>query len=92
MRSQLFGLEELGYNQAIEQAKRNLKLQIQNYEFQFRQRSSIDETSRDLLMRVARDENFWQQLEPEQKRRFYRALVDRIVLRDGKIELVALKV
>jgi DNA invertase Pin-like site-specific DNA recombinase len=92
MRSQLLGLEQLGHNPAIEQAKRNLEIQIKNYEFQLRQQSSTDGASRDLLLEAARDAEYWQQLKPEQKRRFFRALVDRVVVHHGQVETVILKV
>jgi len=51
------------------------------------------EQNRDLLMACFSDRNTWEHLmTPEEKRDVYRALVSRVVIRDGQVERVELKV
>lgn len=92
LRLQLAGLELIGYNQVIEEAKHKVRLQIENLTHQLRDASVVDSGNRELLIEVAGTIDFWHELEAERKRRFYQALVERVVVRNGKVERVILKV
>lgn len=92
LRSQLAGLEQLGYNQVIEEAKRKLRLQIENLTHQLKNVAVADSANRELLLEVPGIIDFWQELEAAQKRRFYQALVERVLVRNGQVEKVILKV
>jgi DNA invertase Pin-like site-specific DNA recombinase len=92
LRSQLAGLEQLGYNEAIEEARNKVRLQIENLTRQLKGAAVVDSANRELLQEVAAFTDFWQELLPEQKRRFYQSLVERVVVRNGQVESVTLKV
>lgn len=54
--------------------------------------SSQQLANRELLLSTFSDSLYWQTLQPEEKRDLYRALCDRIVIRDGAVQSVLLKV
>ena len=91
LKAKLEGLESLGYDPAFEEAKQNLRLRIEatNYEIQYG--SAQTSENRDLLLMSARQPDFWYELEPEQKKRFYQALIDRVLIKDGLVQDVKLK-
>lgn len=91
LKAKLEGLESLGYDPAFEEAKQNLRLRIEaiNYEIQYG--SAQTSENRDLLLMSARQPDFWHELEPDQKKRFYQALIDRVVVKDGAVQNVKLK-
>jgi DNA invertase Pin-like site-specific DNA recombinase len=91
LRSQLAGLESLGYNQAIEAAKQNLRVQIENLAHKLQFDSAEFSGNRELLLEVFRDIDFWMQLPPDKRRRVYQKLVGRVVILDGAISSVVLK-
>ena len=92
LRNQLAGLEQLGYNPAIESAKVQLRAEIQNGERSLHLGTTYDEGNRELLQSVFLDAQFWQQLPPEKRRRVYRQLVERLVIGDGQLVEVILKI
>ena len=92
LKSQLMGLELLGFNEAIEDAKRNLKLQIEKLSYQMQYTSDETSGNKELLLEIFSDPTFWAQLEDEKRRRVYRKLVDRIVVSNGAVQSVILKV
>lgn len=92
LRSQLSVLETLAYNQAIEAAKQNLRAQIENLTHKFQSTSTEIDSNRDLLLEVFGDIGFWMQLPPDKRQRIYRQLVERVVIRNGAVESVNLKV
>jgi site-specific DNA recombinase len=93
LRDQLSQLEAiLGFNQAIEQAKQNLRQQIQSFQLQVKQADNVKSENRELLLQVFGDRSYWKTLLDEEKQEIFRALVERIIVRDGKVEQVILKV
>lgn len=54
--------------------------------------SNQQSAKRELLLSTFSDRLYWQTLQPEEKRDLYRHLCDRIVIRDGGVESVLLKV
>lgn len=92
LRGQLQALEELRFNPAIEQAKKELQAQIRKGEHACSMRSSDLEINRELAVKHCSDPNFWLSLPPEDKRLVCRNLIERIVLRDGQVEQVILKI
>lgn len=92
LKAQLAGLEQLGFNPAIESAKNNLRIQIENLAHKFYSGTVELNSNRDLLLNVFQDVSFWSELPPEKRQRVYRQLVERVVIRNGAVESVLLKV
>lgn len=92
LRAQLAGLEKLGYNEAFEEAKRKVRLQIEKLTRQSQDTAVVGSANRELLQEVAASIEFWEELPPEQKRRFYQVLIERVVVRNGEVEQAILKV
>lgn len=92
LRVQLAGLERLGFNQIIEEAKQKVRRQIENLTYQLQESAVIESNNRELLLEVIGTIDFWQKLGADQKRRCYQTLVKKAVVRDGKVEQVILKV
>jgi site-specific DNA recombinase len=93
LRNQLAQLEAIpGHNPAIEIARLELRQQIENFQHRVEQQSTVDETKRQLLLQIFGDQLYWKTLLDEEKRDVYRALVDRIVIKNGQVERVELKV
>ena len=92
LRTQLAGLELLTYNPAIAQAKEQIKAQISNLEYGFSQGIMIDEDKRSVLVETFQNPSFFATLPDTDKKTIYRALVDRIVVKDAEVVSVELKV
>ncbi|WP_416667827.1 fdxN element excision recombinase XisF [Egbenema bharatensis] len=93
LRQQLKQLESIpGHNPVIEGAKRELRQQIDAYQYQLKQDDTAKSANRDLLLQVFGDRSYWKTLLDSEKREIYRALVDRVIMRDGQVEQVQLKV
>lgn len=93
LRQQLAQLEVIpGQNPAIEQAKRELRTQIDAFQFQQNQQSAVHGESRELLIQTFSDSSYWKTLLDGEKRQVFHALVEKVVIRDGGIEQVVLKV
>jgi hypothetical protein len=70
----------------------DLKRQIKQFQHQNDQRAQVDEGNRELLLRCFSDRLYWKTLPDEEKRDLYRALVDRVIIRESQVEQVILKV
>lgn len=94
LRSQLEQLEAIpGHNDAINDAKQQLRNQIHGLELQQQsQTQAINQDLRDILTYGASQPEFWQSLPDDQKRRFFRELVDRVVVKDAQVQEVILKI
>ncbi|MBL1176944.1 recombinase family protein [Pantanalinema sp. GBBB05] len=92
LRRQLMALDSAGNHPAIERAKAELRLQIKQLEKQSEKQELIERTDRALLLSVFSEHDYWRQLQPEEKKRIYRGLVDRVYIRGGQIEGIELKV
>lgn len=92
LRRQLIALDSAGNHPAIERAKTELQLQIKQLENQHNTQESVEQADRELLLSVFSDQEYWKQLAPEEKKRIYRTLVDRVYIRSGAIEDIELKI
>lgn len=92
LRSQLAGLEQLGQNPAIEAAKNDVRQQIKAELAKSQQQEVIDVATQELLLKTFTDPEYWQQLSDADKRQIYRDLVGRVIVRDGQVEKVELRV
>lgn len=93
LRSQLASLDKIpGHNSAIESAKQDLRNQIETFQYRIQQDAGFRRTDQELLLRVTPQRSFWRTLPDEKKQEYFRKLVDRVVVRNGQVELVNLKV
>ncbi|NEQ47847.1 MAG: recombinase family protein [Leptolyngbya sp. SIOISBB] len=83
LRSQLAVLEAMGSNPAIVNARESLKQQIESLTHRRELGTQVDTRLQNLLMAVAGQADFWEGLPIDQKRRFLRALVEAVVIRNG---------
>jgi DNA invertase Pin-like site-specific DNA recombinase len=90
LRTQLSGLETLGNNPAIEAAKNQLRSQIENFEYKHRQKIQTKDQKRQTLSEVFANPLYFSTLELEEKQKIYRALVEKVVMKDGDIEIIYL--
>lgn len=70
----------------------DLERQIEELRHQSDQHSQVDHANRELLLRCFSDRLYWKTLLDEEKRDLFRALVDRVIIQDGQIQSVLLKV
>lgn len=92
LRSTLAGLEQLGHNPALEAAKADIQLQIQTLAAKSQQQEVVDVEKRELLISTFSNEWYWEGLLDENKRDIYRALIKRVVVKDGVVVDVELLV
>ncbi|WP_375470164.1 fdxN element excision recombinase XisF [uncultured Nostoc sp.] len=97
LRIQLAELEALtntrrNVNPAISEAIRKLRNQIEQLQQQSQNQDQININSRELLRLVASRHDFWAEQDTVQKQKFFRSLVDYVLVSNGKILQVVLKV
>lgn len=94
LRSQLAGLEALGHNPAFETAKNDLRSQIAALVERSKTKNVVDVELQQLLTDSFSDPEYWNwdKLTSDHKRQIYRDLVRRVVVRDGQVVSVELKV
>lgn len=92
LRVTLLSLEQLGQNPAIEAAKNDVRQQIKAELAKSQQQEVIDASMHELLLKTFTDPEYWQQLGDADKRQIYRDLVGRVIVRDGQVEKVELRV
>ncbi len=97
LRRQLVGLETLtnnsrNVNPAISEAIRKLRNQIEQLQQQTQNKDQINVNNRELLRLVASDHDFWAEQDTVQKQKFFRALIDHVLVSNGVILQVVLKV
>ena len=97
LRIQLAELEALtntrrNVNPAISEAIRKLRNQIEQLQQQSQNQDQININSRELLRLVALRHDFWAEQDTVQKQKFFRSLVDYVLVSNGKILQVVLKV
>ncbi|WP_286393483.1 fdxN element excision recombinase XisF [Pseudanabaena mucicola] len=92
LRGQLAVLENLGYNPAIATAKEQLRAQISNLEYGLTVGANIDTKLRDALIDTFGNPVYFSSLPLDEKKAIYRALIDRIVVKDGGVVSVELKI
>jgi DNA invertase Pin-like site-specific DNA recombinase len=72
--------------------KADLRRQIEVFQSKQGVLTVQESENRELLLQVFGDRSYWKTLLDEEKQEIFRALVERIVLKDGKVEQVILKV
>lgn len=92
LRGQLATLETLTYNPAIAQAKEQLKAQISNLEYGLTVGVQVDNELRSVLVETFQNPSFFATLPDGDKKTIYRALINRIVVKDGEVVGVELKI
>lgn len=92
LRMQLAGLEQLGYHPAFDLAKQELNKQINHLLNQLHSQSLQAQANRELLLSAFCNPTYWRTLLEEEKRQLFAALVEQVVVRDGQVEQIQLKV
>ncbi|MCA6602200.1 MAG: recombinase zinc beta ribbon domain-containing protein, partial [Pseudanabaena sp. M57BS1SP1A06MG] len=92
LRSQLATLEAMGSNPAIVQAIGETKAQIAALEYQTISGVNVNSGLREILFETFNNPLYFSTLPIEQKKAIYRALIDRIVVKDGEVVGVELKI
>ena len=97
LRQQLAGMEALSSNSrmvnpAISEAIHKLRTQIEVLQQQSQTNVQVDTSNRDLLKLVALRPDFWAEQGLAQKQRFFRLLVDHVLISNGVVLQVSLKV
>lgn len=92
LRAQLATLETMASNPAIAQAISQIKVQISNKEYDSGSSGKVDNESRFVLVETFQNPSFFATLPDMDKKTIYRALIDRIVVKDGEVLTVELKV
>lgn len=92
LKSQLEGLEALGYNPALVEAKHQLQTQIANYQAQLKVEAQQQGADVELLLWACSENEMWQTMEVGDKRSLYRTLASRVLVKDGVVVSVELKV
>jgi len=92
LRSQLAGLQTLGTNMAIASAIAELKRQIQDFEAQLDELEEYQTVDRSLLISVFSDPIYFKSLSQENQRRVFHGLVEKVLVRQGAIVEIRLKV
>lgn len=89
LRQRLDGLSKLGYDPDIEEAKAKLQRRINDFVQGMCDRTFTD--SKIDMLKSFPDPMYWETLPDEEKLIIYRALVDRVLVRDGLVKQVILK-
>lgn len=94
LRSQLQGLEALGHNPAFETAKNDLRSQIGALVEQSKTKNVVDDELQQTLIDSFSDPEYWnwEGHSCDRKRQIYRALIEKVIIREGAVEKVFLKV
>jgi site-specific DNA recombinase len=91
LRQQMEGLKALGINPAIEQAKKEIENQIALLKFEENEKSEKSQSNRDLLLWAFSDPNIFKNCSTEEKTRVFRALVEKVLVKEGRIIDIFLK-
>ncbi len=92
LKQQLKGLETLGFNPALDQARRQIHRQIESLEKQSNSRLSIVNSNYELLKYIFSLKDFWKKQSKEDLTKIYKALVDKIWVKEGEIVGIDLKI
>jgi site-specific DNA recombinase len=92
LRAQLATLETMAANPVIAGAISQIKVQISNLEHDHGSSGKVDTELRSVLVETFQNPSFFATLPDEDKKAIYRALIDRIVVKDGEVVGIELKV
>jgi site-specific DNA recombinase len=93
--SQLFQLQEINKinpNEAIKTAIAQLENQITQLRYSLSEKQDIDVVSRELLLWAFSDKELWKNATNEDKQRVYRELVEAVIVKNGQVTEVKLKI
>lgn len=93
LQTQLFSLKSIpGNNPAIAAAISQIESEITQLRYSLSQSKKMNSGSRDLLLWAFSDPDYWRGATDEDRKRVYRELVDKVVVKDGKVLSVSLKI
>jgi hypothetical protein len=93
LRQQLLQLEQIpGRNAAIDKAKKQIRVQIEQFSLQQNQKHHLDAGNRELLLTALSDEEYWETLPDKNRQEIYRALIKRIIVKNAQIERIEFNV
>lgn len=93
LQAQLLSLQLIpGNNPAIQAAITQIESQIAQLRYSLSQGQEIDSVSRDLLLWAFSDPECWKSAVTEDKKRVYRELVEKIIVKNGQVVEVKLKI
>jgi hypothetical protein len=92
LRAQLATLETMGANPAIATAINQMKSQIKNIEYGISSSGKVDIELRSVLVETFSNPLYFSTLADGDKKTVYRALIDRIIIKDGAVVSVELKI
>lgn len=92
LRSQLSGLEQLGCNPAIDMAVAHIKQQIENYQSLQLTKIGINQELRQQFQEIFKNTFVLQSPNESEKSEIYRLFVQKVVVRDGQVLDVILKI
>lgn len=92
LRQQLSGLNALGHNFALEEAKLKIRQQIDKWRLQEEAKIQSQSSNKDLLIWAFSDAECWLKLDKKLQQQVIRDLVEEIKSVDGKVIAVTLKV
>lgn len=92
LQQQLKGLEGLGFNPALDQARREIERQIQSLKKNDGIYKSQTENKHELLKYIFSLPDFWENQNLEDLTRIYRELVSEIFVLEGEVQSVHLKI
>jgi site-specific DNA recombinase len=92
LKTQLAGLKTLGSNPAIVDAIDKLTLQIQEFERNEQNNYELQTTNYELLVQTFSDPIYFKSLPMPDQRRLFHGLVEKVLIKDGAVVEVVLKV
>lgn len=93
LRSQLQQLWQIpNPHHSIQIAIKDLEVQIQNFLVRASNIEDLQQSDRDLLVQMFSDRQVFEPLTVEEKQVYYRQFVDRVIVKDGAVQTVDLKV
>ncbi|MEH2458279.1 fdxN element excision recombinase XisF [Nostoc sp.] len=93
LRTRLFALEAIsGFDPDIEEARTKLRNRIASYSETIKHHQEHQSANRKILLAVFSDPDYWLTLLDDEKRKFYRLLVKKVIIRDGQVEDVKLHI
>jgi DNA invertase Pin-like site-specific DNA recombinase/ssDNA-binding Zn-finger/Zn-ribbon topoisomerase 1 len=91
-RQQLDGLNQLGHNSALEEAKRTIQGQIDKWQYEQQTKKSVNDKNYDLLKWAFSTPDYWTSLDKKNQQEVVRSLVREVRSVDGEVISVVLKI
>ncbi|ACC81191.1 fdxN element excision recombinase XisF [Nostoc punctiforme] len=91
LRSRLTALSQLGYDPDIEDAKTKLQRRINEFVYSLGDRQ-VETDSRIDMLKSFPDPLYWHTLPDDEKRVIFRALIEKVIIKDGVVSSVLFKI